>query len=165
MHLMKKHFPIILMVFVFIVVLSSCGRVKDPEFRRLDQFGIRSMDFQQATIGFSATYINPNNFGVRVKEAVLDFYVDSIYVGKFVQPNLIEVNPGTEFSIPMEGKVSWRDAVNSNLKKLAGKEVLVKANGAVKVGKAGVFITKDINYQGKHTLDLNLLKNPAAAGL
>ena len=35
----------------------------------------------------------------------------------------------------------------------------------IKVGKAGVFITKDINYSGRHRLDSTLLKNPAAAGL
>src|SRR5687768_13276286 len=103
---------------VFIIALASCGKLKDPEFRRIDQFGVRSIDLQQATIGFSATYFNPNHFGLSVKEGVLDFYVDSFYVGKFVQPNVIEVNPGSEFSIPMEGKVSFMQAINSDLKKL-----------------------------------------------
>ncbi len=161
---MKKRFIPFLFLFFLVGLLTSCDRVQDPQFRRLEHFGLKSLGLQQAVVGFSATYFNPNKFGVSVKEAALDFYVDSIYLGKFIQPDAITVNPGSEFSIPMEGKISWQQAISSNLQKLAGKEVLVKANGSVKVGKAGVFISKDINYQGRHTLDLNLLKNPAAAG-
>lgn len=110
------------------------------------------------------TYFNPNNFGVAVKEADIDLYVDSFYLGKFVQPQLVDVSATAEFSIPMEGTISWRDAVKSNLHKQAGKEVSVRASGSVKVGKAGVFVNKEINYAGRHVLDLDLLKNPAGAG-
>jgi hypothetical protein len=53
---------------------------------------------------------------------------------------------------------------------LNGRDILkrpvgIKAIGRVKVGKAGVFVTQEVNYQGSHRLDSALLKNPAAAGL
>lgn len=131
----------------------------------MDNFGVKNVSLQTATIGFQMTYFNPNNFGVAVKEADIDLYVDSIYLGKFVQPQLVDVGSTAEFSIPMEGSISWKEVIKSNLHKQAGKEVLVRANGSVKVGKAGVFVNKDIKYAGRHTLDLDLLKNPAGAGL
>ena len=151
---------------VFILfLLVSCGKVQQPEFRRVENFGVKNVSLQSATIGFQMTYFNPNKFGVAVKEADIDLYVDSIYLGKFVQPQVVDVSSTAEFSIPMEGTVSWKEVIKSNLHKQAGKEVLVRANGSVKVGKGGVFVNKDIKYAGRHTLDLDLLKNPARAGL
>ena len=147
-----------------LLLLQACGKVEEPQFRRLEQFGIRKIGLEQATIGFNATFLNPNNFGLKVKEADLDIYADSVYLGKFTQPQEIAVQPGTEFSIPLEGTVTLQQVLTSEWKRLAGKEVLLRATGAVKAGKAGVFITKAIAYQGRHTLDINLIKNPAAAG-
>ena len=161
-----ENFKKLLPIFFFSsILLSACGRVEQPEFRRLDNFGVKNVSLQKATIGFQMTYYNPNKFGVAVKEADIDLYVDSIYMGKFVQPQLVDVGSAAEFSIPMEGSISWKEVMKSNLHKQAGKEVLVRATGSVKVGKAGVFVNKDIQYAGRHTLDLDLLKNPAGAGL
>jgi LEA14-like dessication related protein len=142
----------------------SCGKVQEPQFRRIENFGVKNVSLQDATVGLEITYFNPNGFGVAVKEAVIDLYIDTVFIGQFLQPNQIDVTGEAEFSIPIEGKVSWRKIAQSNLHKQAGKEVLVKADGSVKVGKGGVFVKKAIKYSGKHVLDLDLLKNPAGAG-
>lgn len=147
------------------VLASSCGKVEEPEFRRLNNFGIRKLGLQESTVGFNAVYYNPNNFGVTVKEAALDVYLDSTYLGKFTQPQPVEVDNKAEFSIPLETTISFQKAMNMGLENKLGKEVLVRADGSVRIGKAGVFITKDIDYKGRHVLDLNLIKNPAGAGL
>ena len=132
--------------------------------KSLENFGIKKIGLEQATIGFNATFLNPNSFGLMVKEADLDIYADSVYLGKFTQPQEIAVQPGSEFSIPLEGMVTLQQILTSEWKSLAGKDVLLKATGAVKAGKAGVFITKAIAYKGRHKLDINLIKNPAGAG-
>lgn len=161
---MKKFGISSLLLFSFLIVYQACGKLEEPQFRRLENFGVRKMDLRQAVIGFDATFSNPNRFGVSVKEADLDIYVDSFYLGKFIQSKEITVQPETEFSIPLEGTLSLQQALQSEWKQKLGKEVLLKANGVVKVGKAGVFITKKVNYQGRRKLDMDLLKNPAGAG-
>ena len=161
---MEKRFFTRLFGFLILAVFISCGRVQEPQFRRIDSFGVKNVTLQEATIGLQITYFNPNRFGVAVKEADLDLYIDTVFVGKFLQPQQIAVGEEAEFSIPIEGKISWKKIAQSNLHKLAGKEVLVKAMGTVKIGKGGVFVNKAIDYSGRHVLDLDLLKNPAAAG-
>jgi LEA14-like dessication related protein len=146
---------------LMIAVISSCGQIKEPQFRRVENFGVKNVSLQDATVGLDITYFNPNNFGVAVKEADIDLYVDSVYIGKFMQLNQVDVMGTSEFSIPIEGIISWKKIAQSGLYKKAGREVLVKANGKVKVGKAGVFVNKDIEYSGKNKLDLDILKNPA----
>lgn len=147
------------------LVLASCGKIEDPEFRRLDNFGVRKLGLRESTVGFNASYYNPNQFGVSVKEAVFDIYVDSVYLGKFTQPQQVEVSEKSEFSIPLEGTISLEKALNMNIPSLVGRTVLLRANGSVKLGKAGVFINRKIDYKGQHKLDETLIKNPAGAGL
>lgn len=154
-------FLCLLLVILFFV---SCRKIENPKFRRLENFGVKKVELSQATVGFNITFHNPNNFGVSVKEAAFDFYADSVFIGHFLQPAQIEVPSNSEFSIPMEGVVPWQQLFNSKLKNAVGKELLVQANGDVKIGKAGVYITKKLAYQGKQKLDLRLLKNPAGAG-
>lgn len=161
---MKKWTIASYLLLLISVLVFGCGKVQEPQFRRIDNFGVKNVSLQDATVGLTITYFNPNTFGVTVKEADIDLYIDTVFVGKFLQPQEIAVGQSAEFSIPIEGKVSWRKIAQSNLHKSAGKEVLVKAAGKVKVGKGGVFVNKAINYSGKHVLDLDLLKNPAGAG-
>jgi LEA14-like dessication related protein len=135
---------------------ASCNRIKDPEFRRLEKFGVKSFGVQKVDIGFQVTYFNPNNFGVTVKEAAGDVYLDSVFVGKFVQHDAVEVDKNAEFSIPLVGSVALADALKLKVNDLANRELLVRANGSVKVGKAGVYISRPFTYQGKHKIDLRL---------
>ena len=138
--------------------------MKEPEFRRIENFGIKKLGINETTIGFNLTWFNPNNFGVAVKEAAFDVYLDSVYLGKFPQPTAVSVERNGEFSIPMEGKVSLLTALKFDIPKMVGKMVFIQANGNVQVGKAGIFMNKELNYKGNHRLDSDLLKNPAAAG-
>jgi LEA14-like dessication related protein len=150
---------------LLLAFLSSCTDIKDPQFRRVEDFGLRKINFTNADIGFRVVYFNPNSFGVTAKETAVDVYVDSIYLGKFTQPGSTDVPKNSEFAIPLEGKVDIASALKLNRKDLLKRDILLRANGNIKVGKAGVFITKNINYSGRHRLDSVLLKNPAAAGL
>jgi LEA14-like dessication related protein len=152
---MRKTYLVILSV---AILLISCGKIEDPQFKKIENFKIKKLGLQETTIGFNATYHNPNGFGVAVKEALLDVYLDSVYLGKFNQPQEVAVQRNADFSIPLEGRISLMDALNANVTSLIGKEVLVKANGTIKIGKAGAFITKAINYQGRHLLDNNVLR-------
>lgn len=153
-----------LLLLVISVSFTSCGKLEEPQFRRVDSFGIKKLGLTETVVGFNTTYYNPNNFGVTVKEAVVDVYVDSLYLGKFNQPEPISVQNKAEFSIPLEGTISLGKALQYDIASMVGKEAHIKTNGSVKVGKAGVFVIKNINYSGRHRLDADLLKNPAKAG-
>jgi len=141
-----------LLPFLFVILLAGCTKIKDPQFRRVDNFHLKNFGLQEAVIAFNVTYFNPNNFGVTVKEAAADVYLDSVYLGKFVQDSTIGVSKNAEFSIPLSGGVSLQTVLNLNVQDLSQREVLLRANGSVRVGKAGIFITKPFTYQGKHRL-------------
>jgi LEA14-like dessication related protein len=154
-----------ILLIILVVALPSCQRIQDPQFKSLERFGVRKFGFTEVVIGFETVYNNPNNFGVTVKEADVDVYLDSVYLGKFFQPQPTQVKGKSDFSIPLEGSIPIRNALQLNGREMLKRPVSVRAVGKVKVGKAGVFVNKDIKYQGSHRLDSTLLKNPAGAGL
>lgn len=140
---------------LFLITLSTlgCQQVKEPEFRQIEKMGLKNLDFEKATVGFTVTYYNPNNFGVTVREAEANVYLDSSYLGKFVQDSTVAVSKNSDFSIPFSGTIPLQTALKMNLQNLAQKDVLVKADGSVKVGKAGIYISRPIHYEGMHRLD------------
>ena len=143
-------FPVILIGLSF---LGGCSNIKDPEFKRIDNFKIKSLGFQESVIGFNVTYYNPNNFGVTVKEAEANVYMDSILLGKFSQDSNVTVDKNSEFSIPLSGGIPLQTALKLNLQNLANRDIFLKADGSVKVGKAGIYISRPVHYQGIHRLD------------
>lgn len=127
--------------------------MKDPEYRRLEHFSVKNIDFQKAVIGFSITYYNPNSFGVSVKEAAADVYIDSLYLGNFKQENLVEVAANSEFSIPISGGVPLLTFAKLNYQDLGTRTISIKVNGTIKIGKAGIFISRPFDYSGDHKLE------------
>lgn len=141
---------------LMILFLISCRDVKDPEFRRIERFRIKSLGLQHATIGFSITYYNQNNFGVSVKEPVADVVLDSIPIGQFRQDSGISVSRSSEFSIPLTGTITLETLRKFDLGSLPFKEVPVRATGSVRVGKGGIFVTRPVEYSGRHRLEIKL---------
>jgi LEA14-like dessication related protein len=140
------------LLLAFALFATGCSRVKDPEFRRIENFRLKNLGFTDVTIGLSVTYFNPNDFKVSVREAVTDVYIDSVYLGKFSQDSLIKVGQKAEFSIPLTGTIPTATALKMNMKDIDSREILLQANGTVKVGKAGVYVNKTFNYSGRHKL-------------
>lgn len=146
-------YPLLLVL----VLAVSCTKVKEPDFRRIGNFKMKQLGFQEATVGFSVTYFNPNNFGVAVKETAADIYMDTVFLGRFVQDSSINVGRNAEFSIPLTGSVPLKKILNLNLQNIDSREIVVRADGDTRVGKAGIFVTKKIRYEGRHKLsDINL---------
>lgn len=155
---MHKFHKLLLPCFFMALFFSSCTKFKEPEFRRVENFAVKNAGLRDVTVTFGVVYFNPNGFGVKVKDADLDVYIDSIYVGKFIQPTETVVNEQAEFSIPVEGKVSLQQALKLDITSLIGREVFIRANGNIRIGKGGVYVNHPITYQGRETIDADLLK-------
>jgi LEA14-like dessication related protein len=141
------------LISILMVGLASCKKISDPEFRRVEHFRLKNFGLQETTVGFEVTYFNPNNFGVSVKETGADIYIDSTYLGKFTQDSAVNVSSHAEFSIPLSGTIPLQKALQMNFQNIATRNILLRAEGSVKIGKAGFYVTKPIHYQGYHTLD------------
>ena len=138
---------------LLLIVVSGCVRITEPEFRKIGGFKLKSIGLNEVTIGFGITYYNPNGFSVTVKETGADIFLDGTFLGKFSQDSVIDVHKKADFTIPLSGTITMETFLNLNLKDAHKREFLVKAEGNTKVGKAGIFISKAVKYEGKHRLN------------
>lgn len=137
-------------------LLTSCSKIQEPKFKTIQSFKLNNIGLQKADVSFSVVYYNPNEFGVSVKEAVVDVYVDSIFMGKFTQAEMVQVDKKADFSIPLVGSVDVARALKLGVENVVNKEVKLSANGSVRVGKAGVYVTQLIKHEGRHRLNLGI---------
>ncbi len=138
---------------LILILGAGCTKIEEPEFREIRNFRLKNLGLDEVTIGMGMTYYNPNNFSVSVKETGAKVYLDSVFLGTFVQDTTIAVASKSDFTVPLSGSISLSTFLQMDLKDIHKREVLIQANGDTKVGKAGIFITKKIVYSGRHRLN------------
>jgi len=141
--------PTLLIFTVLTTLLISCSTPKELEYRNFKNFTIDKLGFSATSIKMDLIYYNPNNFGLQLKSTELDIFLDNNYLGHSVQEQLVSIPRREEFSIPVKIDVDMKNLLRNGLATLWSNEVIVKVTGMVKVGKANLYKSLPVNYEGK----------------
>jgi len=141
--------PTLLTFTVLTTLLISCSTPKELEYRNFKNFTIDKLGFSATSIKMDLIYYNPNNFGLQLKSTELDIFLDNNYLGHSVQEQLVSIPRREEFSIPVKIDVDMKNLLRNGLATLWSNEVIVKVTGMVKVGKANLYKSLLVNYEGK----------------
>lgn len=150
---MKWFSPLVLIISI-LFFMSSCRTPKDLEFREYNSVSVENMGFTSSTLKMNLVYYNPNNFGLELKRTELDIYVDSSFLGHSSQDLQVAVPKRGIFTIPLRVDLDMKNLLKNGLTTLLNKQVLVRAVGNVKVGKAGVYKTFKVDYSSLQQFSL-----------
>ncbi len=142
----RFYYPIAFLVLLFFA--TSCQAPKELVYRDFKNLKVEKMGFAATTLKVDLIYYNPNNFGLQLKYTDLDIYVDNNFLGHSSQDYQITIPRLSEFTLPMAIEVDMKNMLKNALPSLLGKEVLVKITGTVKLGKANVYKTFPVSYEG-----------------
>ncbi len=137
-----------------ITITTSCQSPKDLEFREFNNLSIDKLGFSASALNVNLVYYNPNNFGMELKRTELDIFVDSIYLGHSSQELEVPIPRRDIFTIPLKVDLDMKNLLKNGLTTLLNKEVLIRAIGNVKVGKAGVYKNFKVDYTTKQQFSL-----------
>ena len=152
---MPNKYPTLLFTFLALLLfMTSCREPKELEYRDFKNLSTDKLGFSTSTFKVDLIYYNPNNFGLQLKRTDLDVYIDSNYLGHTAQDYQINIPRRGEFTLPLSIEVDMKNAYKNAIPALFGKEVLVRVTGKIKLGKANVFKSFNVNYQGKQTFSL-----------
>jgi LEA14-like dessication related protein len=152
---MKSKGPLSFLAIILLIILAtSCQAPKDLVYRDFRNLKVESLGFGSSKIKLDLVYYNPNNFGLQLAYTDLDIYVDSNYLGHSSQDYQISIPRLAEFTLPLQVDVDMKNILKNALTTIFGKEVWVKVTGTVKLGKANVFKTFPVTYEGKQTFSL-----------
>ena len=147
MHLIKNS---VYLVGLFLFLSCSFTKVKEPEFKELSNIKIEKMGLSTSTLSMEAIYFNPNNWGMELTETDLDIFIDNSYLGHTRQKFRIRINKKSDFSIPVLLEVDSKKLLKNGLNLLTSEKVEVKAKGKVKIAKAGIEKSINVDYTGMH---------------
>ena len=139
---------------IAIVLVTSCRAPKDLEYRDFKNLRVQQLGFASSTIKVDLVYYNPNNFGLQLKETNLDIYLDSNFLGHSDQEFQITIPKRAEFTLPFQVNVDMKNMLKNALSTILSKEVWVKVTGTVRLGKANIFKTFPVKYEGLQKFSL-----------
>lgn len=135
-------------------LLITCSPPKALEYRDFKNFTIEKLGFSSSSVKFDLVYFNPNNYGLQLKNTKLDIYINNTLMGHTSQDYQITIPKKETFSIPIRLDVDMQNLLKNSLNLMLKKQVTVKLTGSIKVGKANVFISFPVHYQGEETFTL-----------
>ena len=138
---------------ILILFLAACANPRQLEYQDVKNFRLLELSMQP-TVGMDVQFYNPNTFGMTMKDANIDLYLNGKLVGKATLAESYQVSGLDTFLLPVNLKADLQQVLPNALAILANNKIDVELKGYVKAGR-GVFINVPINYKG--TQELNVI--------
>lgn len=145
-----------LFISALIILFSSCAtqrEISKLEYQDVKNFRVAKLDLDNPEIGMDVQFYNPNTFGLILKDANIDIFINNAHIGKAFVTNSFNVPGRDTFLMPVTLRPDFKNVFPNALQLVFNNEVDVRIEGSVKAGR-GLFITIPINYQGKQKLNL-----------
>lgn len=148
---------VVLSIFLIAIFTCSCKNAKDPVFENVENFKLGKLGLIDTDLSADLRFTNMNGFGLRLKSIECDLYVDSSYLGHFVNADAIHIPARKSFVLPMNGQVKSLVLMEQTRKAFAGKQSIIQVTGKARVGRAGFYKTIPVKYNDTLLLsDLNI---------
>src|SRR5687768_9727943 len=134
------------LVLLIISVLASCGKMKDPVFKGIENVKMNGLGIAASAVTLDIRYLNPNNFKGQLKQAEGDAWMDSTYLGHFVVDTTVDIPANSEFLVPVKLAVDMKQMLKHSLTAFMNEEVMLKITGKAKAGKSGFYRNFSLNY-------------------
>lgn len=146
---MAKNLLYPFLILLAVICTPSCQAPKELVYRDFKNLTVDKIGFASTMLKLDLIYYNPNNFGLQLKYTDLDIFVDNNYLGHSSQDFQITIPRLSEFTLPLQIQLDMKNLMKNAIPTLLmGKEVMVKVTGTVKLGKANVYKTFPVNYEG-----------------
>src|ERR1700744_2251960 len=132
---------------LIIVTICSCRQPKQLVYQNVENFKLKQVGLQQTEVSLDIRLFNPNSYGMRLKKADVDVFINGNKLGKMIVHDGFAI-PGLDtFLLPVILNVDVKNVLPNALQLLMNPEVDMKLAGTVKAGRHGVYIKVPVNYE------------------
>ncbi len=137
---------------VICILFASCANPKNLVYQDVQNFRILNLSLQP-DIGMDIQFYNPNSFGVTMKDADINVFINDKLIGNGRLQRTYNVPAADTFLLPVALKADLKSLFSNTYSILSNRQVSIKLQGHVKAGK-GVYVNIPINYEGRQQLNV-----------
>lgn len=134
--------------------LSSCFRLKEPEFISVENIRFTNPGFTSMTLNADIILFNPNNIGVTLGKTELDIYVNQISIGHLSKDIQLEISRKSKFSVPISLELKTKNLLMTGIESQLRKKTQIKVVGTVRVKKGAIQKNLAVDYTAERELSL-----------
>lgn len=128
--------------------LLACSAPKALEYKDFRNFSVEKLGFTTSRVKMDLIYHNPNSFGLQLRRTDLDIYINNTFLGHTSSDTLINIPRLNDFILPIKFDADMKNILKNAWSTIMGNEVTLRVTGNLKVGKANVFMSIPVNYEG-----------------
>lgn len=151
----KKGVPGLLMALFCSWGISGCHQPQAPEYYGFQDLRFGHADGQQATLGTTLKFYNPNPFSLQLKGAEMDVWLNGKPAGHSVLDSTVLIPKKDTFYVPVTMQVNLQGLLGNALQILLTKQVNVVLDGKVRLKRGAIPFNRPFHYEGKE--DINAL--------
>ena len=132
---------------------SGCQTPLSPEYEGFDDLRIGKLNMQESLISTNLKFYNPNNFGLQLRKAEMDIFVNEKLVDHYLLDSTIHISKKDTFFIPVSIKINFSSMLSNALQSLLKNEIKIRLDGKAKLKKGAVGFTMPLHYEDTQKLD------------
>lgn len=148
----------ILFLFLSSAIFFSCNLVtKKPEFKRIENLNIKSLNTTLTEVTADVVVYNPNSFSIDLNSIEIDVFANELKLSHISQIQNIAIAKKSESTIPLKANVNLIDLIknessilnliNSGLSSFQENKIDLNFVGTAEFEVAGVRFDIPISYQ------------------
>jgi LEA14-like dessication related protein len=137
----------------FFLFITGCQKPLAPEYQGFENLQIGKLTVQESLISTNLKFYNPNTFGLQLKKAEMDIYVNEKLADHYVLDSTINISKLDTFYIPVSLKIDFKNIFNNALQSLLTNEVKIRLAGYAKLKKGAIGFKVPLLYEEKQKLD------------
>ena len=145
-----------LLLFILVLAgLTGCRRPEAPEYYGFQDLRIGKGEGQQATLGTTLKFYNPNPFGLQLRRAEMDVLLNGKPAGHSILDSTVLIPGKDTFYVPVTMQLNLQGLLSNALQIFLEKQVTVTLDGRVHLKRGAIPFSRPFHYEGKE--DLNAL--------
>ena len=145
-----------LLILAAILAFVGCSSPKPLVYQDLSSVQIQNFNIEHAVIVANLRFYNPNSYGLSLRNGNLDAYINDKYLGKASVDERVAVPASGTFILPVSIDINMMHVLKDafDLLSLQKSDVLLRLQGNISAGKAGIYVRVPVNYEGRQKIQI-----------
>jgi LEA14-like dessication related protein len=146
------HNKLLIVVVLVLAGLTGCRQPEAPEYYGFQDLRIGRGEGQQATLGTTLKFYNPNPFSLQLKGAEMDVSLNGKPAGHSVLDSTVLIPKKDTFYVPVTMQLNLQSLMGNALQIFLEKRVTVTLDGRVHLKRGMIPFSRPFHYEGKEDL-------------